>query len=389
MTTDNGTDDDLATLVAGTNDAGFDLLRERSDDGNLCLSPVGVALALAMVEAGAGGETSAQLRETLGFPEGVHEAFNHLQRRLADGDEPGGESGGVPFELSVANAVWGQDGYPFREAYRSTLDEHYGGGVQTADYRDNPEDARERINAWVAEETSGRIEDLPPAGSLDALTRLVLVTAVYFRASWRHPFDESKSSEGTFTALDKTEHAVPMMEQDRTWAHAEHDGTRAVELPYAGGDTSMLVVLPPAGEFEKRTQEFDAETLDALVDGLEPRRLGLSLPRFAFEWGADLREAFKRLGVVEAFDPGAAEFEGIADTDEPIALDGLYHETMLAVDEAGTEAAAATGATMGTVSIPPEAPDFTADRPFLCVIRDRETDTVLFLARVADPAGWE
>jgi serpin B len=387
MPTDGGINEDIATLVAGTNDAAFDLLRECSDDENLCLSPVGLVLALAMAEAGAGGETSAQLRETLGVPDAVHEACHHLQRRLADGT--GSASDGVPFELSVANAVWGQNGYPFREPYLSMLDAHYDGGLQTVDYRHDPEDARERINAWVAEETSGRIETLLPAGSVDTLTRLVLVTAVYFRASWRHPFEESETSEETFTALDGREHAVAMMTQRRTWAHAEHDGTRAVELPYAGGAVSMLVVLPPAGEFEKRARAFDTERLDALVDGLEPRRLGLSVPRFEFEWGADLCKPFEQLGVVDAFDPDTAEFAGIAETDEPFALDGLYHEAMLAVDEAGTEAAAATGATMGTVSIPPEAPDFTADRPFLCLIRDRETGAVLFLARVADPAGWQ
>jgi serpin B len=387
ITADGGADEGLATLVAGTNDAAFDLLRELSDDENICLSPVGVALALAMADAGARGETSAQLHEALGLPDDVHEAFAGLQSQLAD--ETTGGSDGTPFELSVADAVWGQDGYPFREAYLSVLDEQYDGGLQTVDYRQNPEDARERINAWVAGETGGHIEGLLPADSLDALTRLVLVTAVYFRASWRHPFEESKTSETTFTALDGTEQTVSMMAQDRTWAHAEHDGTRAVELPYVGGETSMLVVLPPAGEFEARAEEFDAETLGTLVDRLEPRRLELSLPRFEFEWGADLREAFEGLGAVEPFDPDAADFGGVADTDEPFALDGLYHETRLAVDEAGTEAAAATGATMGTVSIPPEAPDFTADRPFLCLIRDRGTGAVLFLARVVDPAGWE
>lgn len=387
MGRDEQTERNLATLVSGATDAGFDLLRRFPNDKNHCLSPVGVAVTLAMAEAGARGETSEQLHEALGLPENVHETFAHLQTRLAGGDT-GGVAGGVPFELSVANAVWGQDDYPFREAYLSVLDEHYQGGLQTVDYRHDPAEARETVNRWVAEKTGDRITQLLPAGSLDTLTRLVLVTAVYFRASWQHPFEEEQSGEASFTALDGTEHTVSMMEQNRAWAHADHDGTRAVELPYAGGDTSMLVVLPPAGEFEERTRQFDAERLETLVDALEPRRLGLSLPRFEFEWGEDLREAFEQLGVVDAFDPSAAAFGGVAETDEPFALDGLHHETRLAVDEAGTEAAAATGATMGTVSIPPQAPDFTADRPFLCVVRDRDTGAVLFLAQVVDPAGW-
>jgi serpin B len=395
--TDGGAD--LPALVRGTNEFAVDLHRSLPSGENTAASPLGLALALAMVYAGARGQTERQMAETLGYPRdaAVHAAFGEIQRRLDDaGKHTGRPDDAEPFALALANAVWGQADYPFAPAYRETLATHYGDALREVDYRSDPEGARATINEWVADETRGHIENLLPPGAVDTLTRLVLVNAVYFQADWKHPFESNETSPGSFTALDGTEHAVPMMSQRREWAYAERDGTKAVELPYVGDEVSMLVVLPPAGAFESVADSLDAKTLATLADATEPRPgVRVALPRFEFEWGQDLAGTLAALGMPDAFDADAADFgkitvanEQVAEAREDIALDGVYHEAYVAVDEAGTEAAAATGATMGTVSIPPTAAEFVADRPFLFAIRHRPTGAILFLGRVVDPRGW-
>lgn len=411
-------DEQLRELVHQTNGFAFDLFRELLDDGgNLFASPVSVSLALAMAYAGARDETRSQMSETLRYTladDALHEAFEALQRELdsrgageeepeqqATGAQAGNAQGAddaetedepVPFELTIANAVWGQADYPFEEPYLETLADHYGGGLREVEYRAEPESARRAINEWVADQTEERITDLLPEGAVDELTRLVLANAVYFLANWQHPFPEAQTSQATFTALDGTDHEVPMMRENRSWQYATVDGAQAVELPYVGGDVSMLVVLPPAGEFESYERALDGETVAGLVDALASREGSVQLPRFEFDAGFQLRSVLARMGMPDAFDPEEADFSGVADfeaTGEPLFVDDVYHEAYVAVDEAGTEAAAATGVVMGTTSVPTDPFEFVADRPFLFCIRDRPTETILFLGRVVDPGEWE
>jgi serpin B len=168
------------------------------------------------------------------------------------------------------------------------------------------------------------------------------------------------------------------------------DGAQAVELPYLGEDVSMLVVLPPDGEFEAYERDFDGATLSTLVETLEPREGTVRLPRFEFDSGFRLGDALQQLGMTDAFAPQDANFSGMVaeDTTRQLAVDEVYHDTFLKVDETGTEAAAATGTVMVETSAPLDPFEFVADRPFLFAIRDRPTDTVLFLGRAVDPAGW-
>ncbi|QKY22172.1 serpin family protein (plasmid) [Halolamina sp. CBA1230] len=394
----------LDELVTGTNAFAlnlFDELRTADDAENLMVSPISATVALAMTYAGAGGTTREQMRESLGYTlddEQLHAAFNELQRTLSDrgknleeddipsdydeADDP------VPFQLSLVNAIWGQEGFPFRDEYLTTLENHYGGGLNQVDFVENPDGVREAINAWIADQTDNRIEELLPAGSITSQTVLVLTNAIYFMANWRHPFDEDQTEPANFTALDGSTSTVQMMSQDVQVPAATIDGAQAVELPYVGGTTGMLIVVPPAGEFEAYERTFDIERLGRIVDALEPQRGYVNLPRFEFNSECKLERSLEAMGMPDAFDPDAADFSRMADLSETggnLFVDQVYHDTSVSVDEQGTEAAAATGSVINLVSRPPTVLD--ANRPFLFVIRDRSTGTVLFTGHVVDASA--
>ena len=395
-------DEQLQELVAETNGFAVDLhrrvLADRGDE-NLFSSPISASIALAMTYAGARGNTREQMRSALRYTvDDLHETMGKLQRRLDERGASDGESGGndgdeaeVPFQLSIANSVWGQQGYPFADDYRTTLAQQYEAELAEANFSGDPDGERARINDWVAEETEGTIEELLPPGSIDDLTRLVLVNAIYFLANWEQPFPEGRTEQATFTALDGTEHEVPLMNLEREWPYVERDGTRAVELPYVGGDVAMLVVLPPEGEFEAYERDLNGDDLAELVDGLDTREGAIRLPRFEFDTSVQLSDPLAELGMPDAFDKERADFTGMAGSGEgeQLYLTEAYHDAAVAVDEAGTEAAAATGAVIGDTAAPVDPFEFVADRPFLFAIRDRPTGAVLFLGRVVDPSGWE
>ena len=424
----------LAELVRETNGFTFDIYRQllaESPDGNLFASPVSISVALAMAYAGARDETRQQMRDVMRYTledDDLHAAFGALRSEFndrgaseCDADESGdGSEGGdtsgegngtdggtdttdqdgggsdeeepVPFELSLVNSVWGQEDYPFRQAYLDLLATYYGGDLREVDFTNDAEGAREEINEWVADQTEDRIEELLPENSLDPMTRLVLVNAIYFLANWEHQFVEGGTETDTFAGLDGAEHDVQMMSQNSTLPYAELDGAQAVQLPYVGGETSMLVILPPEGEFESYEESLDRETLTALVDALEAREGQVKLPRFEFDSGFMLSRALQEMGMVDAFDAEAADLGGIAPLDElegNLYIDEAYHEAFVAVDEQGTEAAAATGVVVGVTSAPQNPFEFVADRPFLFAIRDHPTDAVLFLGRAVDPTDWD
>lgn len=408
----------LEELVRGNADFAFDLHRRLVAEagGNVFASPHSVSVALAMTYAGARGDTREQMREALGFEldeEALHAAFASLNDRVDgndnDGDsstetpdEPtetsggdGGETDGddaVPFRLSLANAVWGQEEYPWLNDYLDVLEAHYGAGLREVDYRQDAEGAREEINEWVAGETEDRIDELLPEGSLNYLTRLVLTNAVYFKANWEEPFPDGNTRSREFTALDGSTADVPTMSDSRSFRYAEVDGAQAVELPYAGGEASMLVLLPPTGDFEAFEERVDAALLAAVTDALSPRDGEVALPRFEFESSLRLKPALRALGMEDAFEEGAADFSGMADleaAEENLLVDDVYHDAFVAVDEDGTEAAAATGVVVRAESAPANPFEFVADRPFLFAIRHVETGALLFVGRVVDHEAME
>lgn len=393
----------LDALVSDTNVFSLDLFREitgESPGKNRLVSPLSVTTTMAMAYTGARGETRTQMNKALNYSVGadtLHAAFNALQRTLNERgedldpeDRPSTfdeDDDPVPFELTLVNAVWGQADYPFEEDYLRILEDHYGGGLREVDYRADPEAARETINEWVAAQTANRIEELLPQGALNALTRLVLTNAVYFTANWQDPFDAENTESASFTPLEGTTTKVPMMQKEEQIPYGTVDRTKAIELPYLGGEVSMLVVLPPENELTEYERNLDESRLQALIDALERQQVEVALPKFSFDDSQTLKPILQSLGMKQAFDPTAADFSAIADpasTQEQLYLYDVYHDTDITVDETGTEAAAATGTVIGATSTSPEPVRFIADRPFLFAIRDRPTGAILFLGRVVD-----
>ena len=398
--TPDAPEDDLAELVRENAGFALDLLRQQTDGGagNLFFSPYSVSLALAMTWAGARGDTETRMAETLRYTLGqerLHPAFNALDRRVegtngenSDGTSTGnGGDDGRPFTLRTANALWGQEEYPFRDAYLDVLAANYGAGVHAVDFAGDPDGARRAVNAWVGDATEGQIEELLARGVVTELTRFVLTNAVYFEADWRDQFEKRDTSREAFTAVDGAESQVPTMHQRGTFPYAAVDGAQVVELPYVGDAVGMVVVLPPAGEFEAFESSLDADGLLALTDALESRAGRLALPKFAVDAKLSLADALSSLGMPAAFDPAAADFGGMVDeseTGEPLYLQAVVHQCRVKVDEEGTEAAAATGVVGGTTSAPADPFEMNVNRPFLAFVRHRSTNAVLFLGRVVD-----
>ena len=379
----------LSDLVSGNSVFAFDLYQALSDEeGNLFYSPYSISLALAMTYAGARGETQRQMADTLHFTlsqDQLHNAFNGLDLELANRGEGAQGKDGEGFRLNIVNAIWGQRDYKFLGEFLDVLAENYGAGLRLLDFINAPEEARITINDWVSDQTEGRIEDLIPQGVIDALTRLVLTNAIYFNAAWLSPFSEDATQDGTFHLLDGGEVVVPMMRQTESFGYAEGEGYQAVELLYDGSELSMVILLPEAGHFEEFEASLSADQVDSIIRNLEDKRVVLTLPKFEFESEFSLADTLAAMGMPIAF-TGAADFSGMTGTPE-LFIAEVLHKAFVSVDEAGTEAAAATAVVMTLGGMPEVPVKVTVDRPFIFLIRDLDTGTVLFVGRVANPTA--
>jgi serpin B len=387
----------MTTLVDANTQFAFDLYQalRAGDAGNLFYSPYSISLALAMTYAGAEGATAQQMAETLHFTlpeEQLHPAFNALDQELEARNPPTEEtedSEETAFKLRIANAIWGQAGYTFRDEFLDTLAANYGSGLRTLDFQSAPEASRETINGWVSEQTEGRITDLLPSGTIDAFTRMVLTNAIYFNAAWVDPFESEATRDDTFNLLDGSQITVPMMFQREELRYTEGANYQAVELPYKQG-FSMVILLPEAGQFPQFEETLDAAQVQAVVGEMAAREVILSMPKFEFEGTSfSLKRMLTAMGMTDAFAPDAADFSGMDGTRE-LFISDLLHQASITVDEAGTEAAAATAAVVGVTSaMPPEDEpvEMTIDRPFVFMIRDTNTGAVLFVGRVVNPTG--
>lgn len=389
-------DPDAATLAEDNNIFAFDLYQQiKKEDGNIFYSPYSISQAMAMVYAGAHGDTASQMSEVLRLTlpqDDLHPAFAMLQDDLNSREDPGAEMGmeGERFQLSIANALWGQVGYPFLQSYTDLLDENYSAGLQQVDFMTMPEEARQMVNDWVAEQTEDRIKDIVPEGAINAMTRLVLANAIYFNASWNLPFPEFATSDAPFTLLNGEEVTVPMMKQQENYQYGVGEGYQAVLLSYIGGDVGMLILLPDDGEFESFEATLDAETYDEILASLSSQELLLGMPRLEYEFNLSLSGTLVDMGMVDAFNAGAADFSGMANLEEAgenLFISDVLHKAFVKVDESGTEAAAATVVIMEALSAMPEEPiELTIDRPFIFTITDLRSDSILFIGRVLDPS---
>ncbi len=381
-------DADVAAVVAGDTELGLELLRIAAGDDNAMLSPFSIATALSMLYPGARGATAEEIAAVLNLTVDdatLHAVRNHIDAALATPPPPMGEEDTrQPFTIRPANSAWGQGGYPFLNEYLQTLAENYGAGLRVVDYVGDPEGSRALINDWVEEATEDRIQNLIPEGAITVDTRLSLVNAIWFKANWFEPFNPERTAPGEFTLLDGTQVDVPLMHANLRTGYANTDLFEAVRLPYAG-DAAMVVLLPKQGspaDLAAALSPADLELAwgDHLVD--------LTLPSFEFEAELALADALKELGMVTAFQPpqngDGADFTGITEIRE-LYVSGAFHKTFIALDEEGTEAAAATAIVVSVESAPSPA-TFTADRPFLFWIEHTTTGEMLFLGQVTNPS---
>jgi serpin B len=381
---------DVAAVTAGDAALGADLLAflGAGSGANLAVSPLSIRLALAMAYAGARGETASQMAEVLRYDlpgDSLHAAFNRLDQALDERNQTFPGEGGAErrVEISVSNALWGQAGLEVEAAFLDTLAADYGAGLRVVDFARAVEAARATINAWVAGETNDRIPELIPQGALTPATLLVLTNTVYLFADWALPFPSEATADGPFTRLDGSLVTVPFMSQLLPAGYAAGDGWQAIDLGYVGGEVAMLFVLPDEGRFDEvaaAAGPLFGEARGALGDS----DVQLALPRFEFRTQAGLPDALRALGMTDAFDCGRADFTGIL-AGGGLCISDIIHEVFVAVNEAGTEAAAATAVIMGRGAPPKEPVPLTLDRPFLFYLYDRATGAVLFMGRVLDP----
>ena len=354
-----------------------------ASDGNLFYSPYSIYTALMMTYAGAAGQTAEQMKQALAItlPEGEeHAALNALNLTLKNNSMFDGEP---VFSFNVANQLWGQKDFMFNEQFLNALSANYDANLKTVDFSDS-ENARALINLWVAAQTNDKIQDLIPAGVLNELTRLVLTNAVYFKAAWMNQFESANTAQGSFTLADGTLVDVPMMHAQRSMQAFVNEQFAAVELPYVGGKYSMVLLMPAQGSLAEFEASLDASRLDAVLGSLSTASVTLSLPKFKLESSFGLSEAMKTLGMTDAFTPGVADFSGMEST-RSLYISDLLHKAYVDVNEEGTEAAAATAVVVGMTSMPAESYTISFDRPFLFLIRDIQTNTILFMGRLADP----
>jgi serine protease inhibitor len=382
------TDAQVGQLVSGNNAFAFDFYHAipAGDTDNLVFSPYSIWLAFSMLYAGAQGETETQMSQVLHFlaQENQHTALNAVDQGLqALGEARSDEEEGGPFQLSLANALWGQQGYPFMQPYLDVLAEQYAAGLRLVDFQASPEAARQAINAWVAKETMGRIEEIAPPGSLDSSTRLVLANAIYFKAGWAYSFDPDATADGRFTLLGGSRVTVPQMHLQIRLQYLQGEGFQAVRLPYVNQAVDMWVILPAEGQFEALQSQLNSAWLEDVRNQAGAREVILTLPRFDFESDLTLLELMQHMGLTAAFCPGQ-DFGGMAEGGG-LCIANALHRATITVDEQGTEAAAATIAMIEVSKV--EEVEMTIDRPFLFAILVRDTGLILFLGQVLDPSS--
>jgi serpin B len=370
--------DDARAIGDAMNTFGFDLLDVvATENENTVTSPVSVATLLAMVLAGAEGDTAEAMADGLHLDEPRDVRVGALLRSLADTDD---------VTLSVANALWADDGMQLEEAYVDFVTDTFGATLEEADL--SSQTTADEIDQWVEDRTEGLIEDIAGSLGLPSTTAvLVLINAVYFLGEWTTPFDSGNTLDGPFTLADGSETDVALMRMRyEDFSHATRDGYRMLRMPYGADERYAMEVLLPDEDsnVDALLASLDADEWHSAVDDLTSSMFEeIVLPRFELEWELVLNDALIELGMGAAFG-GGSDFRPMSPSG-PV-LDTVVHKTYIRVDEEGTEAAAVTAADMAG-SAPAEPMVFRVDRPFVFTISDAETGTILFLGTVVDPRG--
>ena len=419
-----GPDKAPAKVAAQSNtDFAIDLymqLSKENEGKNLFFSPYSISSALAMTAEGARGQTAKEMGAVLRFPDAVKRMGNDAERIPWATARIHAGMGAInnrlnretkPYQLHVANALWGEKTFPFREPFVKALDEPYGATMFPADFKGDFEAERLRINNWVEEKTEERIKDLLPEGIVDSQTRLVLTNAIYYKGDWSQPFSEDSTREMQFMLTDGKNVPTPMMNHDPdgvkhkrgekiTWpfGYAAFDASgnpgnrydyslQILEMPYAGKELSMFVLLPAKHDgLPALEKQLTQKKLDQWLGVVKPQEVAVWMPKFKMETEFALKPTLMAMGMPTPFTPGRADLTGMSDSSEAsqLYISAVQHQAFVEVNEKGTEAAAATAVVVRTLS-GPRYPTFAATRPFIFLIRDNETGSILFLGRMMNP----
>jgi len=375
---------DQATVAEGNNAFAVNLYGQlRKQDGNLFFSPESISTAFAMAYAGARGTTSVQMANTLHFalpPDRLHPAMGTLLTSL-NAAHPG-------YQLHVADALWAEKDFTFLDDYLKLTSADYGAGFNRVDFKGAPESVRQTINQWVEQKTENKIKDLIPPRAISPATRLVLTNAIYFKGDWETKFDKAQTQDEDFHLSAAQNVKAPLMHSSAKFGYFKGDTFQALNIPYKSGELSMVVLLPndvaglPALE-KSMTAANVNQWLSQLHVG--PKVI-VTLPKFKMTDQLELSNALGALGMAQAFQPGTADFSGMTGRRD-FWISSAIHKAFIDVNEEGTEAAAATAIVMRSMAMAREQPPviFRADHPFLFLIRDNRSGSILFMGRVTDP----
>ena len=356
----------------------------KSEEGNIFFSPFSISTAMAMVYEGAEGKTAKEIKSVFGFPKYDNSRRNQYSDLLSEINKKDKE-----YALKTANALWAEQDFHFLDEYLTTVEKYYGGKTTNLDFKNEWEASRLIINNWVEDKTNDKIKDLLPEDVIDADTRLVLTNAIYFKAKWLIQFDADKTSDEYFRVNPDKSIKVPMMQptsQKSTFNYTQNKDLQILEMPYAGEDLSMLILLPLDDDIEALENSFTIEKLTEWKKSLRKRRVNIYIPKFKFETKYFMIKTLSNLGMPTAF-TNSADFSGMTGKKDLI-IDKVIHQAFIEVNEEGTEAAAATGIGVGMkTSMPPPTPIFKADHPFIFIIQQKETGNILFMGRVNNPTN--
>ena len=383
-------DQQLDNFVQANNEfalAIFQQLRNENTGQNMIFSPHSISFALAMTYAGAGGQTADEMRMVLGISQddlSFHQNWNTLDQWLANRTKEI-QANSPDYKLRLTNAVWAQQDYPFNSSYLDLLSTFYGSGLHTIDFSGLPEPSRLEINNWVAENTSQKIIELIPEGAIKPLTRMVLVNAIYLNAPWQQAFNSEFTTKQSFFKLDQQVVDVNMMEKTINLPYLVTDQVSMVEIPYIGDDLAMVLLMPESKSYDSFVSTLDKSMISDLISQETWGEVELKIPRFKAENKFQLNNVLGKMGMKQAFDPNLADFSVMAEGND-LYIDQVIHQAVIAVDETGTEAAAATAVIiLGKGFNPSEPQKITFDHPFLFFIRDTKSGSILFLGQILNP----
>jgi len=375
------TEQGIQDVVNANNKFAFDFYSEldKNEDGNMFYSPYSISAALAMTYEGAEGQTADEMKSVFHFPEdnilrpNFAAIYNDINKENED------------YELKTGNALWIQQDFPFLQEYISEVENYYGGKAAMLDFVKETEKSRETINNFIEEQTNDKIKDLIPAGYLDKMTRLVLTNAIYFKGIWEWEFDKTDTRDGIFRITSDNTVEIPIMHmnpEDAKFNYAETEKLQILELPYKGEKISMLILLP-IEDLNTIESVLTTEKLNEYKSQMKETKLdSISLPKFEFDTKYFMKDTLISLGMPTAFSDDA-DFSGMTGKKD-LYISNVIHQAYVAVDEKGTEAAAATAVIMRELSAMPTNV-FRADHPFIFIIQEKETGNILFLGRVIDP----